>query len=153
MGSSYTENKNVGFWARDGQIQVWLYLLVLEIEKMESIPEWLEKAKDYWHLQSTVDFGGCVSANLDEIIDSEEKRESLIDISRHALAELENYGSKITLETKYSYGKDGPDTLCHNVDIRVYSIIGKAFLNLLQGKLKTDASSGKVLWPKDVPYG
>jgi hypothetical protein len=48
MGSSFIEFKDYGFWARDTHIDLWLYLLVQEIDELESIPDWLKEARDHW---------------------------------------------------------------------------------------------------------
>ena len=152
MGSSFTEYNKNGFWARDGQVEVWLYLLVQEIEKLESPPEWLIQAKQDWHLQATVGFTGCVSPSLDEIVTSEERKELVIRLCQSVLAKLKEIGPKLTVVAEYSYRTEGPENLCNNVDKRIHEYYGQHFLNLLLGKISTNASTSKVAWPPEVPY-
>jgi hypothetical protein len=152
VGSSYTDFKGNGFWARDGQVEVWLYLLVEEINLIKDAPSWLKKLQEEWHIQATVGFNGCVTAGLDESIDTEEKRKYILVLSESALEKLRSQGPELTVKAEYSYGADGPDTICNAVDYRIHEAYAVEFINLLNGKVNTNASTSKVVWPRDVPY-
>src|SRR5687767_6487948 len=141
MGSSFTSYRGKGFWARDGQVQVWLYFLVEEIERLESPPAWLQQVKQDWLVQSTLGIGGCVCAGLDEVATSTERTQTLIELAQKALRHLHERGPRLTLEVPFSYATDGPDVLCIDRDIRIFSCVGEAFIDLLQGRVRTDAST------------
>ena len=152
MGSSFTRYQGKGFWTRDGQIEVWLYLLVAEIDRLESPPEWLRELRQDWLVQSTLGASGCVSAGLDDVATSLERVETLVELSYRALSRLRERGPRLTLEVPFSYGTNGPDTLCIDRDIRIFSCVGEAFIELLRCRVTTDASTSPSLWPPEVPY-
>jgi hypothetical protein len=151
MGTSFTRFREKGFWARDGQVGVWLYLLVQEIDRLPAPPAWLREARDDWHVQSTLGASGCVSAGLDAIATTPERVKGLVDLSHRALQWLRDHGPRLTLAVPYSYGTSGPDTLCEDVDIRVYECVGVKFIELLQGRVETDAATSPGIWPPEVP--
>jgi hypothetical protein len=152
VGTSFTSYRGRGFWARDGQVEVWLYLLVQEIDRLPSPPDWLREARESWHVQSTLGLMGCVSAGLDEVATTPERVRVLVDLAHGALRWLREQGPRLTLTVPYSHGTQGPDTLCGDVDIRVYECVGLKFIELLQGRVETDAATSPCVWPPEVPY-
>ena len=54
MGTSFTSYRGKGFWARDGQVEVWLYLLVQEIDRLDPPPDWLLEVRHDWHVNATL---------------------------------------------------------------------------------------------------
>lgn len=152
MGSSYTEFKGNGFWARDGQVEVWLYLLVEQIDLIENAPEWLKALQEEWHIQATVGFNGCVTAGLDQALNTEEKRELILRLSQTVLEKLRSQGPELTVKADYSYGADGPETICDAADSRIHERFGIEFIKLLEGKVTTNDSTSKIVWPHNVPY-
>ena len=153
VGSSYTDFKGKGFWARDGQVEVWLYLLVEEINCIKAPSAWLKKLQEECHIQATVGFNGCITAGLDEAIDTEEKRNYILELCQSALDKLRNQGPNLTVKAEYSYGADGPDIICNGADYRIHESYAVEFINLLNGKVTTNASTSSMVWPSDVPYG
>ena len=91
------------------------------------------EARKEWHIQSTLGINGCVSPGLDEILTNQEKVNTIIKLSEAALKKLSESSPRITLKTDYSYGADGPDTICNGVDVRIHEIYGKEFIKLLKG--------------------
>jgi hypothetical protein len=152
MGTSFTRFREKGFWARDGQVEVWLYLLVQEIDRLPSPAAWLREVRESWHVQSTIGAIGWVSAGLDEIATTPERIKVLVDLAYSALSWLRSQGPRLTLAVPYSYGTQGPDTLCEDVDIRVFECVGVKFIELLQGQVETDAATSPCVWPPEVPY-
>ena len=150
MGTSFTRYRGKGFWTRDGQIQVWLYLLIEEIDRLGDAPAWLRELREDWLVQSTLGASGCVSAELDQVATSPDRVEALVELSERALSRLPERGPRLTLEVPYSYGTQGPDTLCIDRDIRIFSCVGEAFIDLLRGRIETDASTSPGIWPPEV---
>ena len=73
-------------------------------------------------------------------------------IALSVMKKLEQIGPTLTIEAEYSYGTDGPDILCKDVDTRIHVSYGVEFIKLLKGLVTTDAKTSKGVWPKDVPY-
>ena len=85
MGTSFIGYHGRGFWAGDGKIDVWLFVLCVEIDGTEGLPDWLRRARDHWHRQATVGFVGCVSPSLDRHLGDDYGRvEELLILSERA---------------------------------------------------------------------
>ncbi len=150
MGSSYTDFRGKGFTAKDGQVCVWLFLLVEEIEKVETPPAWLCELKKHFHEQSTLSINGCVNPDLDELVTDDTRTKMLIELAESALQRLREASPRITLMTEYSYSTDGPDSICNDVDIRIHERYGVEFIRLLKGEVISDELSTKAVWPSDL---
>ena len=88
MGTSFTEYNGYGFWARDGQIEEMLRLLVGKIDQEPKVTApWLEMRADF-DLQSQGWFNGFVSPGLDRHV-TDVTRDRLVALSREVLGELE----------------------------------------------------------------
>lgn len=72
-----------GFWVRDYQAEVWLYLLAQQAQAMADAPLWLAAAGRDWHAQATVGFMGCVSSCLDEHLGTRVAALTISQITRH----------------------------------------------------------------------
>src|SRR5580700_5178059 len=92
MGDSYIWFSGHDFNATDGPIEIWLLLLVEQIDRLSGVPGWLKDARDHWLRQATVESGYGVYPNLDEIVTDEGRRLTLISISQHALQDLRRHG-------------------------------------------------------------
>src|SRR5260370_1314764 len=146
MGSSFTEFRGYGFWARDSSLEVWLYLLVREVGKMTDPPDWLRLAREDWHLKATVGFLGWICANLDEHITSTDRDEATVRLSNDALAWLHQQGPLMSAELLNSFQCGGEGAyFTRDVETDNFIRVGEAFVQLLEGKLKTDAATSPVL--------
>lgn len=146
VGSSFTEYRGRGFWARDSKLEIWLYLLVKTIDRHNPIEPWLSRARDDWHIQATAGMTGCVCASLDEhlgdrashvatlIVLAEEAERGLIDGQAIPVSELARAG----------VGGDGCTWTC-DVDPAVIQPIARAFIDLVEGRIAWDASTSPAL--------
>jgi hypothetical protein len=51
MGSTYVDLHGQGFEASDATLEVWLLLLVDEIDRLENPPQWLKEVREEWYAQ------------------------------------------------------------------------------------------------------
>jgi len=80
-GTRWTEFRGQGFWSRDGLLQLWLALLVDEIDR-RGTTGWLRAMRDDWLSQARISFEGLMSSQLDEHIDSEPRRQEAVALCR-----------------------------------------------------------------------
>ncbi|GAA4565056.1 hypothetical protein GCM10023176_12290 [Micromonospora coerulea] len=57
MGSSNMDYRGTGFWVRDYQAEVWLYLLAQEAKGISEAPAWLAGAQTDRETQATAGLG------------------------------------------------------------------------------------------------
>ena len=142
MGSSFIDFKESGFWARDTHIDLWLYLLVQEIDELEAIPDWLREARDHWHEQATLALVGCIHPQLDDYLLSQDRINLLIRLSERVLKRLDESGDYLSGEYLNSLRIGGggyqPTT---NFEIENFTGVGRKFMELLRGELRTDTST------------
>ena len=138
MGTSFTEFSGFGYWSRDGQIEVWLCLLVRQIDKEHDPVEWKLKIRNHFVIQATAGMNGCVSPQLDQFVDDDERRQWLMTVSRNALRELREAGNVVPpdwlnalFEMKGSEGNPGP--FSQPVEASYFQVCGEKWISLLQG--------------------
>lgn len=143
MGSTFVDFNSKGFEANDAQIEIWLLLLVAEIEKLTHPPDWLEEARREWHLQATSGFGFGVMPGLDGIVTSTERRDVLLDLSSKAMKRLRGYGPRIRKEELNAIqGSNESGYYTDDVETALFESMGDHFVKLLRGDLgphETDA--------------
>lgn len=146
MGTSFTDYRGRGFWARDSVLELWLFVLSLEIDGASQTPPWLLNARDDWRLQATVGFQGCVSASLDEHLGDDTSRVSLLlCVAASARRRLLDYGPVVPRRVLNSFGLGGGGTFQADLDPAVVLPVAEAFTALLQGEIVWDPSTSPVL--------
>ncbi|MBD2101662.1 hypothetical protein [Leptolyngbya sp. FACHB-261] len=148
MGSSFIDFKGYGFWARDASVEVWLDLLVQEIDKLEKVSDWLKEARSDWFEQATVGFVGCVDPKLDHFLISQERIDLVLTLSENTLRWLERQGkylSKESLNSSMGSEVDNPKGWWEqDVETQSFIKVGRKFIELLRGDLKTNASTSSI---------
>jgi hypothetical protein len=144
MGSSFIDFKDYGFWARDDGIEVWLSLIVREIDQLESIPDWLKKARDHWYTQATVGFGGWIHPQLDDYLVRQDRINFVIMLSERVLKWLNEQGEYLSQEYLLSLGTSRKSWWANEIKVEMFAQVGRKFIELLRGELKTDASTSPV---------
>lgn len=136
MGSTYVTFHGQGFEASDTALEVWLTLLVREIDRLKRAPAWLREARDEWELQATAGFGFGVIPGLDRFVTSEEQRLLLLKLARRALKALKGYGDTLTRDELNSW-KIGGEGTAFTQDAPVSEFVRPAryFIKLLEGNL------------------
>jgi hypothetical protein len=112
MGKSYIKYKDFGFWSRDTFIKSWLLALLEEMGKLPNAEPWQKALMEHWRTQAPID-GGCIWVGLDDFLTDKPKEESILSLSKQALAFAEPLGRET----------------------------GELFIKLLEGRLRTNESS------------
>lgn len=87
VSTSWTEYRGQGFWCRDGMVEVWLALLVDELDEQmrhggARHPRWLRGLREQWLEQVSVIYRGLVSSSLDDHVSNEGRRQELLGLIR-----------------------------------------------------------------------
>lgn len=144
MPKSFVEHQEKGFWVKDGRLEIWLYLLVQEINKLHEVPLWLAQLRENWEFQTTGTCRGFMTASLDEFAVDDQRRRMLLELSERALRRLDEYGECITVE-QLRATKVGGGTYMGDLPVEDFKRVGRAFIKLLRGELDTDVSTSPVL--------
>jgi hypothetical protein len=147
MGSSFTAYRGYGFWAPDSKVEVWLYLLCMEIDRRADEPQWLRNARFDWHHQATAGFVGCVSASLDQHLGEDpDRRARLLAVAVAAIARLVSYGPMIPKEVLNSFGVGGEGAhFAQDLPSDLFRPVADAFLGLLRGDLTWNEATSPML--------
>lgn len=140
MGSTFVDFQGQGFEAYDATLEVWLHLLVGEIDKQESVPAWLQEARAEWNLQATAGFDFGIMPGLDHFVTSDERRETLLTLCEGAMERLAQYGPTIPQRDLNAMNTSG--TFTEDVPAKLFQSVGAYFQKLLGGTLgeeETDA--------------
>ncbi|MDO6962918.1 hypothetical protein [Rhizobium alvei] len=79
-----SDREEVGFWANDAMLELWLRLLALNIGEPSEAGDDRHKIRTQWLLASRVNFAGCVPHNLEDFTATSEG----FDIVRKAARSL-----------------------------------------------------------------
>ncbi len=146
MGTSYVEFTDKGYWTNDAFLEGFSYLLAREFKNIKNKEEWQIELIDKWMTAATVGFVGCVPSYLKDF-DTHDKiqllRTTLLEI-RSQLKENPNYLT-ISELNENNVGQRG----WVNSNVKGFINIVQLTLNLIDGQLKTDASSPIDYWNID----
>jgi hypothetical protein len=135
MGSSFTEFQGNGFWCRDPALEIWLYLLVQEIDKHRPLPQWLAAARAHWLECATIGFCGCIHADLDNILSDEHRVDTAVVLAQEALHSLKQQGRCIRRGFLSENRIGGPDSyFTRDAETLPLLLIGEEFIKLLLGQ-------------------
>jgi hypothetical protein len=143
MGTSYTSFGSEGFWSRDSGIELWLLLLVRELETWPERPIWLDDAIAHWRTQATAGFNGCVDADLDRICTSQDRIDLLVAASNAVVAWLRAQAPILPKDLLNSFGLSGPGSyFTQDIAVDYPQRIGTAFIELLLGRIAAPPAGG-----------
>ena len=134
MGSTFVGLGEVGFWMRDGDLEVWLRLLALHLEDPIE-PGTAQEIRDRWLLASRGDFNGCVPDGLEEAVATEQGARLVRAAVQSLLAALERVPARLSKDVFNLMGFSNPFTA--DIESRRMIDVGRAFLDLLDGKITT----------------
>ena len=145
MGSSYTEFQGNGFWCRDPALEIWLYLLVQEINKRKPLPQWLATARDHWYEGATLGISGCIDADLDNLLSEGDRVETAVAIAQEALHSLRQQGPLLRRDFLNDMKIGGPGSFfTGDVETLPLERVGEAFVELLRGQCTTSGSDSPM---------
>jgi len=143
MSSSFVRFGDHGFEADDSALEVWLMLLIKEIDKANSLPDWLQALREEWWLQATEGFGFGVTPNLDGFVTDEYRRELVLTLCHGAQEALRQYGDLISADALNALHTGGEGAVfTQDVPAEQFLRTADYFIKLLQGSLspsETDA--------------
>ncbi len=150
MGSTFIEYRGRGFEAGDATLEVWLSLLVREIDRLDDLPQWLRETRDEWELQATAGFGFGVMPGLDRYLTDDARRDAVLALSRTALERLESFGETIPCEALNSLGVGGEGAaFTRDVETEVFLRPARYFVKLLEGTLSPSEDDARFAPPPD----
>ncbi len=133
MGSSRVSFRNKHFEARDPVLEVWLRLIVDEIDALAEAPDWLRTTREDWQLMATEEFGFGVVPDLDRVAAVDERRKTVLELSERALERLKTFGDPIPKETLNALGAGKPgEGFPRDLDAKIFLEPAQAFVELLK---------------------
>jgi len=136
MGSTFVDFRGKGFEAADAALEVWLALLVRQIDELGEAPGWLREAREEWHLQASSGFGFGVIPDLERFITDDQRRDTVLALCRGAIAELEGCGEVIPRDELNALQTGGAgSTFTSDASALPFLRTGRYFVKLLDGTL------------------
>jgi hypothetical protein len=145
MGSTFVRFHDRGFEANDAQIEVWLLLLIDEIDKLTNPPAWLSEVRREWYIQATAGFGFGVMPGLDDVVTSIERRDVVLALSSAVLRRLRSYGAYISKnELNSLQGSTEVSCFTEDVETELFERMGNYFVKLLREELNPDETDARI---------
>jgi hypothetical protein len=141
MGSSFVRFGDKGFWARDGALEVWLIMLVKEIDSQHGPLAWILALREQWFVQATCGSVGCIATFLDDYATSGDRIDQLIALSEQAMFRLSQYGDSISKDDLNNLPHQEGSFWERDVEIDKFKRVGRCFLKLLRGELTSDPTN------------
>lgn len=130
MGTSEVDYRGKEFSAPDWVLQVWLRLLLDEVDKLDPLPDWLFEARENWQFQATHNLGQGIVLDLDNLLNEDERRRVVLKSAMSALARLRSLGDPIPAATLAALSpQDSPPST--DVEAKVLLESGEDFVDLL----------------------
>jgi hypothetical protein len=136
MGSTFIDFHGKGFEASDSAIEIWLALLVKEIDALQAAPAWLREVRDEWDELSKAGYGFGVMPDLDRFVTDDARRQQLLGIGGRALERLRALGEVIPRDVLNAFETGGPGSyFTQDAPAATFRRTGEYFLKLLEGTL------------------
>jgi hypothetical protein len=140
MATSFVEFKNYGYWSNDGFLEGVLYLLNRELKKIEPSQDWMNNVIEEWTFAYSVGFSGCIPVCLNEYFNSEDKVSILRQVLEKLIRNFDEVDNYITVQ-ELNDNRVGGDGRWIGINQVGFINTAELMLDLINGKLKTDASS------------
>jgi hypothetical protein len=144
MGTTFINIGKNGFWIRDSILELWLRLLSLHIEEPVKDEVKVYSIRDKWLLASKGYFTGCIPVALEEAVSTEEGRIVVLKAINSLLNSLHKIPEKLDKNTLNIIGIEGSIFL-EDIDPSDLIEVGKAFTDLIEGKIKMTASDTTIM--------
>jgi hypothetical protein len=147
-----SSGKELGFWMRDGMLELWLRLLALHLpEPTDSGKHQATiKIRNQWLLASRGYFNGCVPHGMEDACATSEGRNVVRIAIESLLAALQQSKTLLDAATLNLVGIEGGRFIAP-IERKWLEDIAHAFLDLLDGKVSCVPSSTEVM-PGSKPY-
>ncbi len=141
MGTSRVCLANNYLDAPDSVLEVWLRLLVDEVDQLEHAPGWLREARHDWHALATEEFGFGVVPDLDGILTTPSRLELVRELGLRVVARLEELGDPISATALNAIGAGAAESAFpHDLPATMFTEPARAFVRILDTAL-IDAES------------
>jgi hypothetical protein len=140
---SYRER---GFWSRDFQAEVYLYLLSDEVADVADRPAWLDAARIDWQSQATTGHMGCVSSCLDAHLGVDPDRvATVLILSQRVRQRLAHWAPAIPKHVVNAFGTGGEEeSFNSDLDTTLLLKFADAFIKLLCGEIPAEPGRSTV---------
>jgi hypothetical protein len=133
MGTSIITYRDKTIETEDAIMEVWLKILVDEIDKLQQKHEWLVDARTEWEIVAVNEFGFGVIPELDQYIKDESQMKIVLGLARCARARLLTLGHPISPETLNSLGAgQSTSRFTRALPLQAFLQVADAFIGLLQ---------------------
>ncbi|MBC7970933.1 MAG: hypothetical protein H7Z11_12565 [Verrucomicrobia bacterium] len=134
MGHSSVSLRGKHICAKDFKVQVWLFLLVREIDNMPEIEFWLKEARDFWQEEATLFINGCLDPELERFLTDNERLKLTHKLCQSVHENLLAHGNKISKDfLNQLCGCKPPCDFQIDNDTELYLRFSRALLKLLEG--------------------
>jgi hypothetical protein len=144
MGTSFVDFNGHGYWIQDGFLEGLSFMLAREFEKMPDKEDWQKELVDDWIIAATAGFVGCVPSYLNDYFETPDRLELLRTTLKTIINKLEIDADFLTLadlnDNKIGLGE------WHAVNRQGFQKAARLMLDLIDGKLRTNASSPVDYW-------
>lgn len=135
MSASDIDFRGRSFMANDGIVQVWLRLLVQEIDQIHDPPAWLSEAREDWDFQAG-GFMDYVELGLDRHLNSASRTAEIVHLSRRALKSQKKRDEYITADELNAMSTNGDGSFFTGpLPLVEFIRTGDYFMKLLTGEL------------------
>lgn len=136
----------------DSVLELWLRLLALHIEDPSEEKIVVRKIRDNWLLASRGYFNGCVPVCLEEAVSTEEGRNIVVRAIKSLLDALQKGPERLDHRTLNLLGIELVLWMDNFESWRLIEV-GNAFLDLIAGKIESDARSTEFMAGcRDTPH-
>lgn len=140
MGTSFVLYNDAGFWVRDGDLQVWLAVLVLEIDRRAPLDDFLQGLRSAWEREAMNEGVGVIWVDLDKWADSEAHKALIIELCTAGIAFAKSLkdGLRISELKKLPYPLGDQWRYSKDDDIGTFyylAPLGEYFIKLLSGEI------------------
>jgi hypothetical protein len=145
MSSTFVEFQGQGFHANDATLEVWLALLVDEIDALEEVPDWLDEMRDSWDLSATSHYGFGVMPLLDQYAADKSHRDMILELAARAYRRMEAWGETaqaLTLNEIRDWGEGY--RYPEDIPAEDFRRPARYFMRLLRGELGADELDARI---------
>jgi hypothetical protein len=141
MATTFIEFKNYGFWAHDSFLEGILYLIVKELKASPSDDEWKYKIIDKWNYAYLSGFSGNIPIELEENLSDEDNLKIIVQILKTIISKIENDEHYLSADEMNKNFVGGRRMKWVDINKEGFLRTASMTIDLLEGRLKTDASS------------
>jgi hypothetical protein len=139
MGTSLIKYDGMGIWTHDGTIQIWLALMIQEIDAESKMSEWTQLLREEWCYSATCAGMGCANINFNKYALTTNRLNWLINLCEKALLRLTSFGEWIPKDVLNTLVRpDGLGLYTDDMPVNAVRSLGNNIIKLLSSSLTLD---------------